>query len=766
MSLKIRDSALNAIKRYLQTSKSDALSVDVEIISTYLQLLEEQWCRFCEAQQEVEISCGDENVEVEEQSRIQGEECPAPVPLPKLQLPSFGGDPTEWLTFHDAFCSLVNANASLSDGQKLQYRRNCLKGEALDLVSSLAVSDSNYIEAWELLTSRYKVIRVIVDSHIKALSAIDRAAKDSAKAIKHVLNLTLQHVGALRALGRPVEFWDDCLIHLTVSKLAYETRKQWELSLVADDLPSFTALRDFLETRVRSLEMVPVLSANTKTITAKNVLHSTCKQGETNGSTSTDTANATKTLFCTYCNGEHKIYTCSKCDKLNSKAKITAIKAHGACLNCLSKGHQVAKCRSASSCRICQRRHHSLLHASFNSQQAALAINETSQHVNVASHYAHADRVILLATAEVFLQDHAGRWQPARALLDNGSHASFITESCIQRLHLPRSSSSICVTGIGSIKGGCTKGEVKVCVAPRSLVSNFQISTLILSKITNDLPTTAVPSSLWPNTCDLPLADPNFSKPGPIDVLIGMDEMDKFLLEGLRMGKNGTPMAQNTAFGWVLFGNAISLQKLPNSISTLYCDTQLTQLITRFWELEELQPKKHYTSEELYCEKLFEDTTKRAEDGRFIVRLPLKKEVPIGESRAAAVRALLRMERIFAANKGLHEEYSKFMQELLDLGHMESAGAVTHATYYMSHHAVVRETSTTTKLKVVFNASMKTSSGYSLNDALMAGPRLQQDLFSILVRFRTHRYVLIADIEKMYRQVYVAEQDVDYQRIV
>ncbi|XP_017493579.1 PREDICTED: uncharacterized protein LOC108381678 [Rhagoletis zephyria] len=212
-----------------------------------------------------------------------------------------------------------------------------------------------------------------------------------------------------------------------------------------------------------------------------------------------------------------------------------------------------------------------------------------------------------------------------------------------------------------------------------------------------------------------------------------MDEMDWFLLKGLRKGKNGTPMAQNRAFVWVLFGNAISSQKHPDSISTLYCDTQLTQLITRFWELEELQPKKHYTSVR-YCEKLVEDTTKRAGDGRFIVRLPLKKEVPIGESRAAAVRALLRMERIFAASKGLHEEYSKFMQELIDLGHMEPAGPVTQATYYIPHHAVVRETSTT--------------SSYSLNDALMVGPRLQQDLFSILVRFRTIATVLLLTSRK------------------
>ncbi|XP_049302953.1 uncharacterized protein LOC125776112 [Bactrocera dorsalis] len=788
-SAKIRDSALNAIKRYLQSSKVDALSVDTEVITTYLQLLEEQWIRFGVAQQEVELTCGDENVSMEEQARIQGEEwystakanlkrlcvtqrqqtlqttvpdTTAPVPLPKLQLPSFSGDPTQWLPFHDAFCSLIHTNVNLSDGQKLHYLRNCLSGEAFDLVSSLAVCDSNYAEAWDLLTARYKVMRVMVDSHIKALMAIGNAAKDTAKGIKQVLNSILQHVGALRALQRPVEFWDDWLVHLTVSKLAHETRKQWELSLVMDDLPSFSVLREFLENRARSLEMVPLLNTTAKTTTTtKNVFHTAFTEPEVNIATST----ATKGPHCSYCNRDHKIYVCSQFSQLDSKDKLTAIKKLGACINCLSKGHILANCHSTSSCRICQRRHHTLLHENFTNQPATLNALSNEQRLNVTAHYA-ANRVILLATAEIMVQDYTGRWQPARALLDNGSHASFVTEACVQRLRLPRTLSSVHVTGIGSLQGGRAKGEVTLSISTRTLDTKFQVSTLILPKITNDLPTSALPTTSWPHLTDLPLADRYYSQPGPIDILIGMDEMDKFLLHGLRKGERGTPMAQNTVFGWVLSGNAANLQSPPVNISTLYSDLHLTQLIHKFWELEELPARKFLSPEESMCEKLYDDTTERASDGRYIVRLPLKKNVLIGESREAAIRALLRMERRFTANEQLRKEYTMFMDELTSMGHMEPAETTTDKLYYMPHHAVVKTTSQTTKLRVVFNASMKSTSGNSLNDALMLGPQLQQDLFSILVRFRTHRFGIIADIEKMYRQVYVAKEDTDYQRIV
>ncbi len=58
------------------------------------------------------------------------------------------------------------------------------------------------------------------------------------------------------------------------------------------------------------------------------------------------------------------------------------------------------------------------------------------------------------------IQDYTGHWLPARPLLDNGSHASFVTEACAQRLRLPRTPSSVHVTGIGSLQGGRAKEEV------------------------------------------------------------------------------------------------------------------------------------------------------------------------------------------------------------------------------------------------------------------------------------------------------------------
>ncbi|XP_062540876.1 uncharacterized protein LOC134208930 [Armigeres subalbatus] len=86
--------------------------------------------------------------------------------------------------------------------------------------------------------------------------------------------------------------------------------------------------------------------------------------------------------------------------------------------------------------------------------------------------------------------------------------------------------------------------------------------------------------------------------------------------------------------------------------------------------------------------------------------------------------------------------------------------------YFLPHHAVYKESSSSTKIRVVFDASAKTTSGLSLNDALGVGPTVQNDLITILLRFCCYPVVLTADIPKMYRQVQVHKDDRKYQRIL
>ncbi|XP_055542571.1 uncharacterized protein LOC129728179 [Wyeomyia smithii] len=140
----------------------------------------------------------------------------------------------------------------------------------------------------------------------------------------------------------------------------------------------------------------------------------------------------------------------------------------------------------------------------------------------------------------------------------------------------------------------------------------------------------------------------------------------------------------------------------------------------------------------------------------------------LGESKAAALRRFRLLEQRLEREAEMKEEYHRFMREYISLGHMRLLGMNQHSfgNFYLPHHPVVKESSTTTKVRVVFDGSAKSSTGVSLNEALLTGPVVQDDLLSIVLRFRKFPVALVADIEKMYRQVLIHPEDTPYQRIL
>jgi len=127
------------------------------------------------------------------------------------------------------------------------------------------------------------------------------------------------------------------------------------------------------------------------------------------------------------------------------------------------------------------------------------------------------------------------------------------------------------------------------------------------------------------------------------------------------------------------------------------------------------------------------------------------------------------MERRCAQNAQFGELYRACMRDYEDLQHMEEVNIPPKpdtALCYLPHHGVVRETNTTTKLRVVFNGLQRTTSGTSLNAQLLVGANLLPALADVLLRWRWHRFVLVTDIEKMYRQILIHPEDRDYQWIL
>lgn len=144
----------------------------------------------------------------------------------------------------------------------------------------------------------------------------------------------------------------------------------------------------------------------------------------------------------------------------------------------------------------------------------------------------------------------------------------------------------------------------------------------------------------------------------------------------------------------------------------------------------------------------------RLDDGKLMVALPFNMNLNddnfLGDSRKVALKRFFQIEKKCKKDGNFHKRYNEELQSYIDLGHMTECVSDSNG-YFLPHHAVVREDKSTTKQRTVYDASAKTTNGFSLNDRCLNGPTIQPELFHILIRWRTHKIALVADVEKMYR---------------
>lgn len=700
--------------------------------------------------------------------------------LPRLSLPTFSGNGREWQSFYDIFKATVHENTSLSPAQKFQYLKGQLRGAAEKLVRHFRIDDANYIEAFQKLVKRYDRKRHIVNEFIDYFVNQPSIKRPDASTIGKLYDTCDEVVRGLKALGTNAELRDCWLVYLIEQKLDETTLQLWRQDSSENDFPSFNEFLEFLSRRINSLE---------------GTNYSAPKRIISKGTTAPKTFHTGKQPpACTLCNGQlHRLCDCPKFLQLDINARRQFVSTNSRCFNCFSDNHVVKNCSSKKTCHQCRRKHHTLVHPSNSSTetethtspsastQAATTLYTLPKKCppNVYSNHTscHTNNTIspdaILPTASIEVQDLFGNWQTCRALLDSASTRSYITEACINRLNIPRQNARFSISTMNGAKAGQSKGVSKINCRSKT-DSNFTmlIDAYILPKITSNLPSETLNITKMQYLQMLPLADPSFHLPAKVDLLIGSDRFFLLLSTGQIIQKSNLPVAQKTKFGWIVGGSYDqSCVRNATSLIAIKAEPDVDKTLRRFWELEEMPITNQFTDEEQLCIEQFNQTT-FVKGGRITVSLPFKPNAPVlGNSLQQALRRFNSIEQKLLRNPDLKKQYSQFIAEYESLGHMEPVPVneielPNDKHFYLPHHPVFKEASTTTKLRVVFDASAKSQSGFSLNDKLLVGPTIQQPLFEILLRFRKHRFVFTADIEKMFRQVWMNRKDIDYQRIV
>ncbi|XP_075163077.1 uncharacterized protein LOC142235702 [Haematobia irritans] len=719
------------------------------------------------------------------------------IKVPPCDTENFQGGYEEWPSFRDMFTAVYINHPKLSPVQKLYHLRLKVKGQAAVIVRKYTLCGDNFALAWEALRTRYENKRILVDNQLRILLNMKNVTVESSESLQKIQTTINDCLAALKAQNIPTSDWDPIIVYLCSTRLPHETLSLWEQSLKSHkDLPKWAEMDRFLSDRYEVVERL-------------DSIHGTRLGSRKSPEINSFVTESVPEVVCKLCTQNHALRDCKQFKALSPADRSQFVSDNQMCLNCLSDTHVRKVCKGKFGCTICRRNHHTLLHfprtkskdntgsqnfryqsniSSQNSTESQGAFREmpsTSDQVEpshvlqTSSHFSSQGNEdcesTLLPTAVVVIR-HKGDSFKARAFLDQGSEKSFISRNLQQRLMLPTESKRFQIRGLGGQVVANSNSICSFSLYSDSYDKDVEVKAIVVPKITRLLPDFFIPRPCTPAEMDdLELADPNFYSPGHVDLLLGSNIIPHLLLQGVRK-VYGSLMAQSTIFGWVISGPVVRSVSSFSIQTTEVSNDVLSQQLRQFWEQEEIPTEHLATPENDYCETLYRKTTFRNAEGRYVVRLPFKEgyqsHSPLGSSRSQALSQYLRMEKCTARNPEVADAYKDVLHEYLTLSHMSSVTSQerysdgSYLSCYLPHHAVIRPESRSTKVRVVFNASKRTDSGVSLNDVLHIGPALQSDLTTIVLRWRLYKYVYCGDIEKMYRQILIHKDDVNFQRIL
>lgn len=504
-------------------------------------------------------------------------------------------------------------------------------------MDSLEITDMNYLVAWNLLNERFENKKYTIRAHMKGIFELTQVNRDSHVSLRSFLDTFLKHYRALKNFKESVEHWHTILIYLLISKLDINTKKDWETKTINIVSPSMDNFIDFIKDRCQILESVEPKSFEgfqKRPVNNKSHVHLV-----------TD-----KQITCSYCKGNHIIKQCKRFLRLTASLRLAEIRKRGVCTNCLRVGHQSRDCFS-STCRICDKKHNTLLHLNKQNISKIDNLNEpvaSNQGTNVrGDENAHDKNKIthkgdlnftnvttqtsthsftdsaadpsdvascsnksrtlvnvsynnifsLLSTAQVYIYDVHGNPITCRVLLDNGSQSSFLTAHLCRKLQLPTNKIKLPVVGINSVTTNITK-TVKATIKSTISEDKFDIQFLVIDRITGNIPQYSFDASLANISSEFKLADPTYNYSQPIEMLLGCNIFYELLGTGqVKMGFN-QPILQNTKLGWIIsgpFGNFKKSDKLErdsiqcNFVSQLdiSSNAKIKEQLTTFWHIEE-----------------------------------------------------------------------------------------------------------------------------------------------------------------------------------
>ena len=687
----------------------------------------------------------------------------SPLKLPKLVLDKFAGDPLEWPEWSGQFLATVD-QAGVPDSVKMNYLKTLVTGRAKSSIDGMGYSGGMYQVAWQTLEQDFGRPELVVNAQLKRIHSYGFIkSHDSVDIIKYS-QVVSGCVNVLTQYGYESDIASESVLNSAVRKLPIELKNKWLSHLQRFD-PTYKSLRVFsawLKNIAQVQENIRLQFGNagdkTKSTTNKD------KPKTTSFAASTDSSTKGKPS-CPLKDGEHKLWQCELFKNMKLAERYETVKKYNLCFSCLSSGHRIGQCKSNRLCgkNGCGKHHNRLLHSEEKPDSSKMeskgADGEQPNPVAIANSCSGSLQIVALRLS------HGNKSCDTLAICDTGSTLSFVDATLKKELQAQGTGLTLNIAGINGTKqmqSEKVKLEITTPTARETVLFHVHPSMFLGNK-SYDYHSI---KQKYKHLDVLPNAVFDLSK---VKVVLGQDNYHLLYPVEYKKGHKNEPWAVRNKLGWTLSGPLPKHEVANVASATSHLaseDSELSVQLKSWFSMESYATRVNVSGRSKDDKRALaqlEQTTKLV-DGRYEVGLPWAEDNPkIENNYFSAHSQFCSLERRLEKDLSLKARYRDTIKVDLENEYVrkldeEELGETKDETqWYVPHHPVINPHKPE-KVRRVCNAAAKFR-GTSLNDMLLTGPDLLQNLVGIIFRFREHPIALTADIEAMFLQVKVPPQD-------
>ncbi|XP_063616322.1 uncharacterized protein LOC134789659 [Cydia splendana] len=742
------------------------------------------------------------------------------------ELPPFGGDITEWISFRAEF---EDTSPMFSAVNNVSRIRRALKGEARTAVKSIMYTVQDPYEIMEALERQFGDPEEIVLTELHNIKRMPRLSEDNANISSFAAHIA-NAVATVKSLRQEKYLHAPELVNKIVDKLNLIVRYEWaKYRQTNSETPGLAALSEFLNdistaakrvnrrpaTRSRavvntvSFEHEPRRSSNAPSRSRVPAFSRDCSTGsesdfhedyprETESRSRSkhtvaqvkprENSNKKKPAStgarpkqqissvpvsrstCAICKSgnEHKVSACSKFLAATISERWDLVKGARLCYRCLDVNHRRPfKCKYVA-CGVnqCEAGHSKLLHG----LNAAAPANGNSTPAVSVNNIRLPQTYLKVMPVEV--SGPLGTVQTL-ALLDEGAAMTLMLHETADKIAPRVRGETLEIEGIG---GRVTDPDsYSLQVAIRGFCSRHLELMEVLTIGDIGIGSQGVPRDLVDKCEHLSKIADELSYPTSVPtIVIGQDNWHLIISRQVIDGPPNLPVASLTRLGWVLHGPDRTRRAAVNFVGHARpktADDEALELMKQHFDIESLgvsQKLPRADPDQRALDLLIATCDKIPGENRYRAGLLWRTDdEKLPDNRAQALKRLFSLERKLDRDVKLKAEYTTHMNNLLDKGCAEKMNSPpppdSPRTWYLAHFPTFHPQRG--KMRLVWDAAA-TAYGRSLNSALLAGPDLLESLFGVLVRFREGKIAVIADVKEMFLQIEIVERDRDALRFV